>query len=554
MADTAALVVALSAQLTRFEKDMKAAGIMADRAVDDIEKKFAGISIKGSFLGNLFSNAVTSSIEAAGKAILEFKDRFLELEKVAKLTGESMENLWGFQESARQAGSSTEDALKGLREMANLLNQMKRGQGNSLSELLDANPQALAGFNRATLTVQETWQIVGNLVRDARSEFDKIDIARLAGFSEDMVKSLERGGAAMKATSDAAAAAAPPLQQMAEQAKLFDGYLKSAVEWLKAGLAGAMADFRRDTIGILSLFEHSAFKGGPLEGLGADTLKMLRASQELATLQRVPIPTGNKTSNVPVKPTGGAGDTASAYERQNDALEKQIGLMGAEAAAAGTSIENREALKAQSLLLTAAEKDGIVVTEAYAKEIEALAGRYGAAALQAAEAQHRIQQINQASQVLGSAVSSAFADAIIEGKKLNEVMNDLLKTLARAAINAGIMSIFTPGAGGGLSPFASLFKAAGGTDFAPGGLTVVGEKGPELVNLPRGSQVIPNDVLRGGAMGSISAPIVFNVDNRGASVEAVAKMAQVMAEMQATLPSKIIGTVQQARRSRIAGV
>jgi phage-related tail protein len=35
---------------------------------------------------------------------------------------------------------------------------------------------------------------------------------------------------------------------------------------------------------------------------------------------------------------------------------------------------------------------------------------------------------------------------------------------------------------------------ASGTNNAPGGLAVVGEKGPELVNLPRGSQVIPNDV------------------------------------------------------------
>lgn len=37
---------------------------------------------------------------------------------------------------------------------------------------------------------------------------------------------------------------------------------------------------------------------------------------------------------------------------------------------------------------------------------------------------------------------------------------------------------------------------ASGTDFAPGGLALVGEKGPELVNLPRGSQVIPNNRLR----------------------------------------------------------
>lgn len=38
--------------------------------------------------------------------------------------------------------------------------------------------------------------------------------------------------------------------------------------------------------------------------------------------------------------------------------------------------------------------------------------------------------------------------------------------------------------------------ANGGT--APGGLAVVGERGPELVNLPRGAEVVPNHQLRGG--------------------------------------------------------
>jgi phage-related protein len=38
---------------------------------------------------------------------------------------------------------------------------------------------------------------------------------------------------------------------------------------------------------------------------------------------------------------------------------------------------------------------------------------------------------------------------------------------------------------------------AEGTNFAPGGMALVGERGPELVNLPRGSQVTPNNALGG---------------------------------------------------------
>lgn len=40
-------------------------------------------------------------------------------------------------------------------------------------------------------------------------------------------------------------------------------------------------------------------------------------------------------------------------------------------------------------------------------------------------------------------------------------------------------------------------RFAGGTNFAPGGLSWVGERGAELVNLPRGASVTPNHALKG---------------------------------------------------------
>lgn len=66
--------------------------------------------------------------------------------------------------------------------------------------------------------------------------------------------------------------------------------------------------------------------------------------------------------------------------------------------------------------------------------------------------------------------------------------------------------------GGGFSDIlgklAGLIGFAGGTDYAPGGLALVGEKGPELVNLPRGAQVTPNSGLK--SLGQ-SLTIVNNV-------------------------------------------
>lgn len=68
---------------------------------------------------------------------------------------------------------------------------------------------------------------------------------------------------------------------------------------------------------------------------------------------------------------------------------------------------------------------------------------------------------------------------------------------------------------------------AAGTNFAPGGLAIVGEKGPELVNLPRGASVTPNHRLnapraprlngRGMAANNNAQPGILQVHVSGAS-------------------------------------
>lgn len=54
-----------------------------------------------------------------------------------------------------------------------------------------------------------------------------------------------------------------------------------------------------------------------------------------------------------------------------------------------------------------------------------------------------------------------------------------------------------------LSQVEKIPMLAKGTSFHQGGLAIVGEKGPELVNLPRGSQVYPNGMMPGMTTGDI---------------------------------------------------
>jgi len=88
------------------------------------------------------------------------------------------------------------------------------------------------------------------------------------------------------------------------------------------------------------------------------------------------------------------------------------------------------------------------------------------------------------------------------GLDLGKYATDVGDATQRYGIDKGVASQNTSnwmnmlGAGASaLAPMLAFLKD--GTDSADGGLTVVGESGPELVNMPKGAQVIPNHALRG---------------------------------------------------------
>lgn len=120
---------------------------------------------------------------------------------------------------------------------------------------------------------------------------------------------------------------------------------------------------------------------------------------------------------------------------------------------------------------------------------------------------------------LGQGLESAATKALKLHGILGEIAADLLKMLVQREIELPFSKLLSGGSGGGggfLSGLGKLFGGGGGnfdaaasstitaeklgtpllhyalgTDYAPGGLSEVGENGPELLNLPRGSQVIP---------------------------------------------------------------
>lgn len=213
----------------------------------------------------------------------------------------------------------------------------------------------------------------------------------------------------------------------------------------------------------------------------------------------------------------------------------------------------RQSMSAQQALTAA----GITLTKEHKEAFLSSSEGIKTATLAYDKARDSLNKINSASSQIGSALSTAFADAIIEGKSLNDVLSSLIKTMEKAAINAVFASIFNPGFGGGLSPFASFLgfgKVGGnaeGTDNWRGGPTWVGEKGPELINLPRGAQVIPNAVAsRGGGM---TFSPVTTVDARGMDPAAMGRFAQIMQQHETAL-QRIAKSMQSSQRFSMTGV
>lgn len=101
-------------------------------------------------------------------------------------------------------------------------------------------------------------------------------------------------------------------------------------------------------------------------------------------------------------------------------------------------------------------------------------------------------------------ITNGLTDAIMGAKSFKEAFEDMAKAVIAQLIQMAIrfavfeaigMAFGMPGLGKA-SLGVGVAKNATGTNFFGGGLSVVGEKGPELAYLPTGSQVIPNNLLK----------------------------------------------------------
>ena len=136
----------------------------------------------------------------------------------------------------------------------------------------------------------------------------------------------------------------------------------------------------------------------------------------------------------------------------------------------------------------------------------------------AGRASEAVEGLAQELQSVKSAGQSAFAGLVTGAKSFKEALSEVASSLATAFANKAFSSLFG-------NVFENIPGFANGTLSAPGGIALVGERGPELVNLPRGARVSTAQATRGALSGGGVADIRVFVDQDGnwrAAVEQIA--------------------------------
>jgi hypothetical protein len=314
---------------------------------------------------------------------------------------------------------------------------------------------------------------------DRRAQRETEDAAR------KLLATTQASTKASKGDSEAKRAAAEAAREQAERER----ELAEAIE--KADQA--TKDFNRQLEDLV------AQQGGPL---AESALRYRREEEALVKLHAEgSIPNAEKLAQAIAILHKARDDDAESIRRNLDTGQQQLDQMR----------EELELLQATSI----AERDRLAFMQ---NNPTASLGQADAAAsigAQIDETRRAIAAMDDFRDTFEDSVVDVVTGAQSISDAFKNMADQVIQQITRIIAQQLTASLFgDPGTTGGGSAggwlgqvFGALIggkKYAGGTDFAPGGMSLVGERGPEIVNLPRGAQVIPNHKMGG-------ANIVINI-------------------------------------------
>ena len=504
-------------------------------------------------------------------------DSYKQLEDAAKLTGISIEDLNRIQEQAGKSGSG----FSLDKNMASFAEKIREAQvtGNDLQAKLEAIGIKIVDATGKALPLKQVIDQVTEAIAKGNNELAKRRVAEAVGIGADNVKFAEDYAAALEKGATAAGEVDAKLLDLKKRAS------ETEAEWNKfwASWATTAKTAILDVINFMSRNigaddSKTMGRANILKRAYGDKNPFTQPSDGLTPFERAPITIGKKTnprlgdnasaafaeayqidprldlSAFRDKPTSGGSASSSSSLDQIERYIEQLRLakkeIEAEISLWGKSKEAREQAVNLAKLDYAAKRAGREATEEEKNAVTALTHEYATQE----EQLKRLKEFQAMMANFKQDLATAFDDLIVKGKDFNSVLASLLQNLASMILKRELLGADGTGGlfGSLFSALPSLFgssssplmpgaqRAASGTSFAQGGVTLVGENGPELVSLPRGSVVMPTiptkQMMAGGGGTMVTVNQTFTGDANP----------QLLAEMAATIEARAKAGVWQA--------
>lgn len=589
---------------TRIDNALKVAGLSGEQLTEVYDRLFVSAQKNAApieSLVELYGRAALSAKElgATQEELLQFTDR---IAVALRVGGKSAEESSGaLLQLSQLLGSGTvraeefnsvqEGALPILQAVAAGLKEA----GGSVSELrklvIDGKVSSEAFFRAfeagsviledkvadAVLTNEQAWTKLNNVLVDTAKKLNET-----TGAGEKSVGAINRLSDAVVVLGDFMARVADgPLGRFVGKLDELDQKAKSLFEFLGRfslldEMGAALGDYLAPTPAAGPDFTRVAGgkQGRPDSPIDKRINAAFGASLVPRSLDEFDAPSKKKTKT--------AKERADEYERLSRRIAETTAEMVAETEAQrqlnplvddyGFAADKARMARE---LLTAAEKAGKAITPELRAEIEALASEYaraGVEAAQLADSQDAVRDAMEDTRELGKDLLGGFVSDLKAGKSAADALAGALGKIGDKLLDMAANSLFGSSGssglgiigsllGGAFSPTSGGFAAmlgipgyASGTSNHPGGLAVVGEKGPELLNLPKGSQVIPNMpavASRPAGGGGVNFQPVYQIDARGADAAAVARLERGLAKTNAEMKATVVQTVRAANKQNV---
>lgn len=172
----------------------------------------------------------------------------------------------------------------------------------------------------------------------------------------------------------------------------------------------------------------------------------------------------------------------------------------------------------------------------------------------------KMTELQKATEEWRDTMKSAFTDFITKGGSFKDVLSQIIGKLAEMLANSAFDGLFSAIGGnniiGGILGAFGIGANANGTNNWRGGLSRVNERGGEIMNLPRGTQVIPHDISKrmakdaAGAGGSAAISISLSEGLEASILERTgAQTVQIMRASDRRLPDRM-AQINKSPRTR----